>query len=279
MGLPMSFESTSTKDKDIKLPTDFCMDLCIPLKKPIKLVPKKLETNFRRRWGTELVVRENSELSNKESGLWAYLMTNKRNFLAAFNSGAPLDSEMVDFFSVGIGVNDEDRRALGSNRGNILLRVPNMNDNPLDRAVFAVQSLLLFMSDRNALGYACRSAQFYRPRRFLDKFQKTSTIGLNELLSILIAHHHIVEKGWSHCHGMDQFDAPDIEIMYDEKEKDYYQNILLYFIVQCIENGPILKVGDTLGSSPDSKEFRIQPAIEKSDHSYGKHGGILIAKE
>lgn len=274
----MGSQSRSGKEKDEGMQIDYSIDLCIPLKKPIRVNPKKVMKGFKKRWGVKVAFEQYPKLSIPERG--SYLLTNGKNCLVVSNSTEPLAKEMVELFLSGLGIRDEERNALTANKGCILLQALDMNDRTLDRAILASQSLFLFLNDTNSLGYASKSGQLYRPVRGLKKFSQVSAIGPFELLLVLTTVHSLSELNWMHTHGMDQFGVPDIEIWYDEEEeREYFQGLLGYAATYCIENGPILKVGDTMGNAADGIDFRVKQAVEKTDHSYGRFGGIQLAKE
>ena len=267
------------KEKDLRRPPDYPIQLCIVLGSPFKIDPRKVMSGFRKRWNVKIAFEENEKWSMPEQNKRVYLLTNGRTSIMVSYLEEPVAKEMMELFATGMGVTEDEKKFLFRSVAHILLDAPDLDDNPLERAILTVQTLLYLLDVSRALGYSSRSAEFYRTVRVSDKYMQFSEIGAFELMLVLLNAHSLRDLRWIHFHGMDQFGLPDIEVVYGEDEDhEYYQQLLGNTALYSIMNGPVLKIGDTVDMMRDGNTHRIEESRKDSDHPYGTFGAIRLVK-
>jgi len=63
---------------------------------------------------------------------------------------------------------------------------------------------------------------------------------------------------WLHTHGLEQFNLPNLEITFQDRDKlGYYQMVLDNMAIYILENGNILKSGETAEIMGDGVNYLI----------------------
>jgi hypothetical protein len=83
-----------------------------------------------------------------------------------------------------------------------------------------------------------------------------------------------------HTHGLDQFNVPDLQTRFrDSKQHEYYWELISDASIYTIENGPVLKPGDTAELKGDGVIYEIVSAKIDPDHPFGSFGCLEIVRK
>jgi len=235
---------------------------------------------FQRRWNTEVACGEAPQLGPTEEKVMTYLMGNGTHNLRLTVSRNSLPPNLVNVVIDGAPeLSGTDKRAIRANQGYVSFDYLVGPEEPAARVRFAAQTLLALAELDGALGYINVSAMLYRPRSHVESFFKQKNLESTDLYLLFVHTHSVEDNGgiWLHTHGLEQFGAPDLQTRFsDTNRHEYYWELLSDASIYMIENGPVLKPGDTAELKGDGVIYKIASAKPDPDHPFGAFGSLEI---
>ena len=262
---------------------DYHIHLCIPFSVSPSVDGEIIMQRFKQRWKTEIACGEAEGLSPQQEGCKTYLMGNGIHNLRITVSQVALPSGLVNVTVDGAPqLADTDKAAMRNHKSYIsidyLLGPP---DDAVARVRFTAQVLLSLAELHGALGYVNVSAMLYRPISLIETFFSQSEIETADLYMLFAHTHSVRDDGstWVHKHGLEQFGIPDLQTRFaDSNQHEYYWELISDASIYMIENGPVLKPGDTVELKDDGVIYGIKAATPDPDHPFGSLGCLEIAR-
>ncbi len=239
---------------------------------------------FKHRWKANVACGEAERLGPQQEGCKTYLMGNGTHNLRVTVSQVPLPSALVNVTIDGAPeIADADNTAMHNHKGYISIDyLLGPTDDAVARVRFAAQALLSLAELDGALGYVNVSAMLYRPRSHVETFLNQSELESTDLYMLFARTHSVEDNGgtWVHTHGLEQFSVPDLQTRFtDAKQHDYYWELISDASIYMIENGPVLKPGDTAELKGDGVIYEIKSAKPDPDHPFGSFGCLEIVRK
>ena len=257
--------------------------LYLPFATAAALNPATIVREFKQRWETKIISGEAEQLVSLEEDDGTYLLGNGTHNIRLKVSDRPLSGELVDALLMAVpGLEDSHKNALQNHKGYVSVDYLFGPNTPVERVRFAAQVLLVLVQQEGALGYANISAMLYRPRDHVQSLFEQAELPSFDLY-MLFVHTHWIEEGegnWIHTHGMEQFDAPDLQVRFAEKtQHQYYSELLSNTSIYMIEPGPVLNPGHTMELKGDGVIYEIKSPTPVPGHPFGSFGSLEILRK
>ena len=257
----------------------FSIEVVIPLRSSAVFDFSKVVEGFDKKWGTKVSTGEDEGSAEFKKGSKVISLTNGKSTVIVTCHSGSLPKGMFKKLTDLPGIDEAEKFALQDCRGSLLLQSPDMGEHAAERATFAAQVLLYFLEDENALGYSCKSGNFYRQRRWAASYFKRKALEPVDLFVLFDSLHFVSDSRWVHTHGLEQFGLPDIEVRYKDRWKeDYYGDLVANAAVYCIERGPVLVVGNTAEVADNGVVYKVTRPRLEPNHDCGKFGMIGLTK-
>jgi Protein of unknown function (DUF4026) C-terminal len=237
--------SMNTKISSIKL--------IIPLSEKFSLDASAFNKSFYSRWGEKISIKkDNAEQSFKIS-------CKGQTFSVKINN-QPLQSSMVDIITLpAYGLTEAEITQTKNNQASINID-PSSTKDAKRMVLCAGELLLLFLDDTRTLGFTDYAAQSYIPRgRLVNSYLSKKTLDLNDLYLLFVSVQEVYDANgvWMHSHGLEQFGYPNLEISFSKMDElSYYKMVIDSTAIYMLENGNILKPGDSMDLG-DGNVFKI----------------------
>jgi hypothetical protein len=259
------------------------LHICIPFSSIPKIDPSAFAQEFTKKWKSPVSCGDAKNIDPSEKGQEHYILRNDTNNIRITVSDKPLQSKLVDLTILGNRhLTETDKTALRNNKAYISIDYLFGEDKANDRVHFTAQALLSLLEKEGSLGHVNIAAMSYTPRRESESFSKIDELKTTDLYLLFIGS-HLVDEGdslWLHTHGMGQFGTPDLQVRYKEKDKQqYYWELLSDASIYMIENGPILKPGDTAELKGDGINYEIKSGKPETENEFGPYGSLEIIRK
>lgn len=262
---------------------DSHIHLCIPFAVSPAVDADMVKQQFKQRWNMDVRCGEAKELSPQGEECKTFLMGNGAHKLRITVSPVPLPSDLIKVTIDGAPeLAEADKSAIRNQQGYISIDYLLGPDDGLARVKFAAQVLLTVAELQGALGYINVSAMLYRPRSHIESFFKHPELESTDLYMLFVHTHCVEDNGtiWLHTHGLEQFSVPDLQTRFaDARQHEYYWQLISDASVYMIENGPVLKPGDTAELKGDGVIYEIRSAKPEPDHPFGTSGCLEIVRK
>jgi hypothetical protein len=246
---------------------------------------KRIMKDFKKSWKMKVACSDYKQQQDQDHLTKQYILINGKNNVLISNRKKPLPKDLIEVtLNASPNISEEQKNLFISHKANIIVDyLLGQQDSALERVGFSLKTLLTLMKIDGSIGYGNISAFLYR-----SKEQMKSVLGIKSLESNLLYQlatnvHYTKDKGlfWIHTHGMEQFNLPDIQIRFPEEQKaSYFYDLINNAALYLVENGPILKVGDTCELAGDGIVYKIIEAEKDPEHEFGQLGAIeIIQKE
>lgn len=272
-------EKIQSTDIDIDKPTV----IVILLSKPITLEKEKFISLYHQEWQSNLLLKT-PRLSKK--GIQVCFPSNGTHSAMILN--CPSKSFPEEIISAALQLSNITNPSEIERYKNYTayVVVHHYGIKGVDKVRFINRLLHLFATMEESIGFINLSAQLcVRSRSDYLKLSKKADINTGTLFSLFTSIHTEKNKEiWTHTHGMEQFKLPDIECWYDnEKDGYYFALTIVTMALYMIDNGLVLKVGDTFPGKDEGVIFEIVEAKEVDKDvkwcKFGKYGVIRIIKK
>jgi hypothetical protein len=267
-----------------KLP-DYHIRFFIPLSEPFTIDGKKIESRFKRKWNMDLNVGEAREWEDPVTKTKKYLLANATPHVMLLSGPEPpLSGSIIDETLKLASKSDAQHEAsLRAHKAIITLEYLVGPGNTIQGTMFAASVLLTILEDKRALGFRNVSSQSYQTNKSLERFSKSSSLNSEDLFSLLcsfqvVAHDH---GYWLHTHGMEQFGAPDIQMLFEDLSAQSSQKaIIAQAALAMIEDGEIMKPGQTFEISGEDAIYDIRSVKADKDmrDHFGAYGAIELSE-
>lgn len=181
-------------------------------------------------------------------------------------------------------LSDKQKNRLTSNKATVRVHYTSeIACSAKQHAELALKVVFALLKLPNAIGYLCRSGQFYNPKEKImplinQKILKNSTLFFAGVCIQVTQDDS--NRMWMHTHGMEQFGIPDIQIKYDDRElKAQYFNLIGNTALYLLDKGPVLKPGHTTELAGDGIIYRIKAVTEDDKKHFGECDVIEIVRD
>jgi len=263
-------------------PPEYHIHLCMPLVRPGAFDPEDIMQRFKARWGIDVGCSNVEEWSQPKKKQEIYLLGNGKDNLRITVAGTPLSKDLKEVILRGApDLGQEEVQAVKDHAGYYLLDYILGDDDSAEPVYFTAKALMIFLEDKNVIGFANIPAMLYQPREKIESILDNldgQEFSSAELFLLFVTVHLVDEDGkyWIHTHGMEQFGLPDIQMWYADGDKYDYYEFVGTAAAYMIDNGPVLKPSDTAELTGDGIIYKIESAEEELDHPFGEFGSILI---
>ena len=254
--------------------------LVVLLDDRIEVDAAALAARYGARWGGWIRMARAPHWSRPDRGRHSYTLADGSHRAYAEVGHRRLPAPLTDAVLKTPGLTDEERAAAETHQGYVRLDYLGGSATPRERAAFLCRALLSLMQMPHAVGYICLSAMAYHPRPWLDRFSAQNLSDGD--LFLLLTDTHLVSGGldrasWIHTHGMEQFDAPDVEVRVADDDSRKMRDVLGNAALYMIRSGPVLKRGHSLQLENEGEVYRVVGAPRMRGHRFGRHGLIGLA--
>ncbi len=260
--------------------------ILIPLSEKADFKQEAFQNTYQETWGNKVFCEPINNDDRDEVYDNNYILTDSlhRNMILLKYSSKPLDSEITKMlanagkkgFTDNKPITNEDTQALQNHQAFIELECNIGQREAIDSLDFTANTLLSVFKVLPAIGYANTIAQSYKPLVRIKEFESRTTLQRADLFLLFVNIQIVSDNTYTdiHTHGMDQFKLPDLQIVFDEKtETNYHYNVLRSAAVYIIENGNILKLGNTWQLSGDNTIFEV--VLYKNDKQHFGYNRVI----
>jgi len=251
------------KGQSQQKPLESYIYLLIPLSEPISFNTDNIVNSFQGQWGYQISCELISDSSVSDQASSQYLMSNGKQNLTVSINNLPLPQSSIEMLTNPIfGLRDDEKLELRNHKANISIQYAYGDKNPNERVIFTGQVLLTLLNLDNAIGYLNVAAQSYRSKgQLINRNILGKKVLQLEDLYLMFVSTQQVDYGtsyWLHTHGLEQFNLPNLEITFQDRDKlGYYQMVLDNMAIYIMENGNIFKSGDTAEIMGDGVNYLI----------------------
>jgi hypothetical protein len=266
--------------------------LIIPLSEQITFDENKFMEKYLDMWKEYIVCgkieKDSSDTSNEIS--FGMGDRNQENILWITYSPDKMQKELTDIVikSAEAGFTDneqletEEQISLQNNKSTLELNYMLGKSDAKSRINFTARALLTLSEMYPVIGYINASAQSYRPKAKLSSFVNKHPLESVDLF-LLFINVQVISENISteiHTHGMDQFQLPDIQMIFENNSQISYNfDVLRNGAVYLIDNDNILKIGHTAELAGDGINYEVVKGKEEKDHPFGTYGVIGLRKQ
>jgi hypothetical protein len=236
------------------------VNIFIPFPQPLSLDTKKISESFSEQWGHGISFKESKN---------GYVVSESVNQLIIEVHNERLANEFVDILtSPFYGLDNNETQKLKYHNAYINLLGSGKPKENNAYPIFVAQVLLTLLREEGAIGFSNAAAQSYYPVNRFVSFGKKSGLQPEELYLLFVSVQQVNDQDgyWFHTHGLEQFNVPNLEIKFTDKEKSsYYQSVIENTSVYLIINGDIIKSENTLELMGDGVIFK---AVLRRDQEF-----------
>ncbi len=257
--------------------------LCLILSTPLSIAPEVVVQSFEDYWGSGITCSGNEKRAEPEAKERKLLIENGTHSMLLTVAEYPIPGHLMEITLLGAPeLDDNSRRAFEGHKAHMLLDYVEGSKDAADGFRFAAKILLSLFKYKEVLGVVNTPAVAYRPRGLMEPLIKDRELDAAFLFVLFTNMHFVDEHGsyWIHTHGMEQFGLPDVEVRFSEREDwRYYRELVGNASIYMIENGPVLKPGETAELGKDGTVYRISNPRKNKEHRFGVFSSIELVRQ
>ena len=238
-----------------------------------------------KRWDRKLQCQEMPVKNDLQQKIDRYRLSDMDSFVVISSIEQSLPAHFIDEFvasccesAIVREMEEHQNKALLSHVHHILLENSVTRENGVAQTTLIGQILLSILEYENAIGHAALSAELYCPKEWAESYLRDQQFGAQTLFLLFGNIHSVTNREqWIHTHGMEQFGLPDIEIVFNGRDKlTFFTELVSNVAISMIGNGKELSNGDTIDYAGSGNFFKVVEARKRTDHSFGDFGAKAL---
>lgn len=249
------------------------MRFVIPLRTRMITESKAFEQHALELWGKEHALcccsMEDIHAANlPKPGCW---ITDYSHWAVLKFVDAPLDPQQVETIIDGVpALSAIERAELRAHAATLVIEAVYGTQDPVERARFAVRTLLTLLCNTEALGCVVQAHGGYWTREAIYHLCGDAELSVENLLVLLTRIEQFQTDDarccFTHLHGMEQFALPDFRVKFTRwGDADYYRDLLHSCAVYALRDGQCMAPGEIAELRGDGVIYRISEVPRKSE--------------
>lgn len=257
----------------------YYINLWIPFSDVINLDIDLIMGAFEKTWSKKIIVGEADDLfGSKKEGIKNYLVLYNDHTIRLKYEKQPIPEDLSKLVLQTPNLNNDSKRKIKHQKSHIMVEYLMGSDDAKERIRISAMVLISLLNINEAIGYVNTSAMVYRPKNDISYLLKKDNLDSIDLFQLFIKTELVSmqNKYWMHTHGMEQFDCPDIQILYNDNNTSYNEKLISNAAIYMINRGAILNPGNSIELNKDGKIWKIESVKANEDHNFGQYGAIEI---